>query len=527
MNHKRPIVHNTSPLSKAPISTRRVLLALLSGLMLTAAFPPAKFEWIAWFALVPLLGSLKNQSPSQAFKLGFYAGLAHYLTLIYWIVVVLGHYGNLNFVASLGTFLLLCLYLALYPALFTTLCTWLKGSRSVLIFIPAFWVSLEYLRAHLLTGFPWCLLGHTQYTHLNIIQIADLSGVYGLSFVIVLVNGFIYRLISKDYGKAGGSLKWDVLLVVIVIAGTLGYGHYCLLKEQTNNRSRRYLRTAIIQGNIDQSIKWDPAYQTETMKTYQGLTRSTYDFRPGLIVWPETSLPFFFQNNREFSPGMFSLAEESGESLLFGSPAYKRTDGITRYYNRAYLISPETQTVQYYDKVHLVPFGEYVPLKKFLFFVSRLVPAAGDFQSGNKVMPLSQGDLSAGVLICFEAIFPEPARTHVREGANILVNLTNDAWFGMTSAPYQHLSMAVFRAVENRTPMVRAANTGFSAFIGRQGNILEQGTLFNKEVIKASVDISRSPSTFYTCFGDLFALFVIFVSIIRIIVYLWKTHKGH
>ena len=369
MNHKQAIVQNPSPLSQAPISTSRVLLAVLSGLMLTAAFPPAKFEWIVWFALVPLLGSIKDQSPSQAFKLGLYAGLAHYLTLIYWIVVVLGHYGGLNFAASLGTFLLLCFYLALYPALFTTLCTWFNGTRSILIFIAAFWVSLEYLRAHLLTGFPWCLLGHSQYTNIDIIQIADLSGVYGLSFIIVLVNGFICRLFFKDYGKANGSLKWDILLVVIVIAGTLGYGHYCLLKEQTSNRSRQYLRTAIIQGNIDQSLKWDPAYQTETINTYLSLTRSTYNLRPGLIVWPETSLPFFFQNNREISPWMFSLAEESGASLLFGSPAYERTDGIIRYYNRAYLITPEAQTTQYYDKVHLVPFGEYVPLKKFLFFV--------------------------------------------------------------------------------------------------------------------------------------------------------------
>jgi apolipoprotein N-acyltransferase len=170
-----------------------------------------------------------------------------------------------------------------------------------------------------------------------------------------------------------------------------------------------------------------------------------------------------------------------------------------------------------------VPFGEYVPLGRFLAFVNRLVPAAGDFDMGDKVAPLKHEGLSAGILICFEVIFPELARAHARKGANILVNLTNDAWFGMTSAPYQHLSMAVFRSVENRLPTIRAANTGFSAFISPRGEILAQSDLFTEAVLKVSVDISEPTLSFYSRYGDLFVILLLFMSLIKIFYCLWRT----
>jgi len=181
------------------------------------------------------------------------------------------------------------------------------------------------------------------------------------------------------------------------------------------------------------------------------------------------------------------------------------------------LVTPDDRPLQYYDKVHLVPFGEYVPLKRFLFFLNRLVSGAGDFKPGDKIVTLNHGGLSIGMLICFEAIFPELARAHARQGANILVNLTNDAWYGMTSAPYQHFIMSVFRAVENRMPMIRAANTGFSAFIEPQGKITTRSSLFTEEILDASLDISRPPLTFYARFGDLFAFTALIVSLMRIL----------
>lgn len=499
------------------LSLFKILLALLSGVMLTASFPPGGLSFFAWIALVPLLKSLENETPLRGFKLGLIAGTAHYLTLMYWIIVVLGHYGNLNIFVSLGPLILLCLYLSLYIGAFSCLTTLLRGSRFSIIFIASFWVSLEYIRGNLLTGLPWCLLGYSQYKQLHLIQVADLCGVYGPSFLIVLINASISRIIFRRYGSDNGLFKWEMAIVAMVIGGTLAYGQFRLSGSQAGKQSERRIRTAIIQGNIDQSIKWDPAYQESTMATYERLTRRAYDFRPVLIVWPETALPFFFQDNLRFLPRMFSIAEESGASLIFGSPAYRREGGVTRYYNRAFLITPGLQEPpQYYDKVHLVPFGEYVPLKKFLSFVGRLVPAAGDFEAGDKTVPLKGDDLSMGILICFEAIFPELGRTLTREGANILVNLTNDAWFGMTSAPYQHLTMAVFRSVENRRPMVRAANTGLSAFIGPHGKILKLSALFEEEVLEAPVDVSKRALTFYTRFGDLFAILLIIISLLKL-----------
>ena len=502
-------------------TARGILLAILSGLMLTASFPPGKFSFLAWFALVPLLVSIDRASPSLAFRLGFVAGTVHFTTLMYWIVMVLGHYGNMNAIVSLGPFFLLCFFLALYPALFSTLTTCLKDSRFAVVLMASFWVSLEYIRGVFLTGLPWCLLGYSQYEHLHLIQVADVTGVYGVSFLIVLSNGLVFCLLFRGREKGRGFLKWEILITVLLAAVTVAYGHFRLSQGLPGGDSPKFLRTAIIQPNIDQSVKWDPAYQAKTMSIYERLTRSSYGFKPELIVWPEAALPFFFQQDVKFAPRVFSLAEESGAFLIFGSPAYKRAKGITRYYNRAYLITPEKKPPQYYDKVHLVPFGEYVPLKSLLSFINRLVPAAGDFASGLTKGPMRHRELSAGIIICFEAIFPELARAHARGGANVLVNITNDAWFGMSSAPYQHLSMAAFRAVENKRPLVRAANTGISAFIDAHGKIVLRGGLFTQEALKASINVTKSPLTLYTRFGDLFAFLLIAFSSIKLLSCFW------
>ena len=509
------------------LSARQVLLAILSGVLLTASFPPGKLSFLVWPALVPLLKRLDNGSPSLAFRLGFITGLSHYLTLIYWIVVVLGHYGNMSTLVSLGPFFLLSLYLALYPAIFSCLSAYIRGSRFAVTFMASFWVGLEYVRASALTGFPWCLLGYTQYGQSYLIQIADLFGVYGLSFLIVIINGFLFMLFFNHDARNNASFKWEILMIALMAVGALAYGHYRLSEEPVGEATRPYVNTLIVQGNIDQSIKWESAYQAETMATYQRLTRKGYNFKPDLIVWPETAAPFFFQNNAEFSPIIFSIAKESKAALIFGSPAYEQIGRTINYYNRAYLIISDDLPLQYYDKVHLVPFGEYIPLKKILSFINRLVPAAGDFVSGDKIAPLNCNDLSIGILICFEAIFPELARAQTRGGADILVNITNDAWFGMTSAPYQHLAMAVFRAVENRRPMIRAANTGFSAYIGPQGNIVALSNLFCEEALKASVEISKPSLTVYARFGDLFAISLLVISLIKIIFHLWYKRKGN
>lgn len=512
--------HNTKSLT-----SRKALLSGLSGILLTASFPPLEFSFLAWFALVPLLISIHDESFSGAFKLGFIAGMVHYLSLIYWIVVVLGRYGNLNLVLSSFLCFLLCLYMALFIAFFALLNVSLRNSAFFALLTGSFWVGLEYFRTEYLIEFPWCLLGYTQYKNLYLMQSADILGVFGLSFLIVILNGLIARFFfhSRDNNRLKtGSLKWEIPLICLIAFGILAYGHFRLSDGQKGNKSRQTLRALIVQGNIDQSLKWDPAYQTKTLETYHRLSRKCDDFKPELIVWPETAMPFFFQENGKLSQDLLSIAKEFEAAFIFGSPAYKRKADAVYYYNRAYLLPPEGTPPQYYDKVHLVPFGEYVPFKTFLSFVSRLVSAAGDFAEGDEIVTINHNNLSIGVLICFEAIFPEIARVHTNEGAKILVNITNDAWFGKTSAPYQHLAMAVFRAVENRRPLIRSANTGFSAFIGPQGKIISRGELFREETLKSSLDISNSDLTFYTRYGDVFARILLILSIIKISTFLWQ-----
>jgi apolipoprotein N-acyltransferase len=514
--------HEWAPLGPAlgnwtRTSKIKLFWSILAGLILTASFPPLKLDWMAWFALVPLLMAIKDESPSQAFRWGFVAGLVHYMSLVYWIIVALRSYGHLNLLVSLSVFLLLCLYLALYPAFFAYLFILMKGSRFLVFTAASLWVGLEYTRAKILTGFPWCLIGYTQFRHLNLIQVADLVGVYGLSFLIVLVNTLVFLILFGRTFPKRRTFKWEAVGTLFIALFTVVYGHQRLTKEALEGSGHQTIRAAIIQGNIDQSVKWNPAYQEKTLETYDRLTLKARDIKPDLVVWPETSVPFFFQDNVKFSPRIAGIAKESDADLIFGSPAYIQENHNIRYFNRAYAISPKGELYGYYDKIHLVPFGEYVPFKRFLPFVGRLVVAAGDFASGTKIEPLELPYADVGVLICFEAIFPNLARTQVKKGAKILVNLTNDAWFGKTSAPYQHLSMAVFRAVENRRPLIRAANTGISAFIGPQGKIITQDGLFTKEVLRGEVDIGRSWVGVYTHYGDVLALALLIIGVVKVV----------
>jgi apolipoprotein N-acyltransferase len=499
------------------VSTKKIAFAMISGLILTASFSPSPLDWLVWFALVPLLRSLHNESPTHAFLLGFIAGVVHYLTLIYWIVPTLQNYGYLNFLTSCGALLLLCLYLALYPALFSYLLCRMKGSRFPVFTMASLWIGLEIIRAHFLTGFPWCLLGYTQFRNLFLIQVADLVGVYGISFIIVLANGLIYRLLFHRDASERRGLKWEITGLLLVFAFSLIYGQYRLAEGEHEEEGGKSIKVAIIQGNIDQSIKWDPAYQEESVDTYHRLTRSASTFEPNLIVWPETAMPFFFQDNEKFSKRLFEVAKQAGADLIFGSPAYKRMRTGTKYYNRVYLLSRQGEFAGYYDKVHLVPFGEYVPYRWLFPFFRHLLHAAGNFASGEKIEPLKLTTHSAGILICFEVIFPELARNQARKGAAILVNLTNDAWFGRTSAPYQHLSMAVFRAVENGRPMIRAANTGFSAFISPHGHIMTRSQLFEEEVLTQDLRLGHSSLKLYTRYGDIFAFTLLVISFLKVL----------
>jgi len=495
---------------------RDILLSICSGLLLILSFPKLGYAYLAWVALVPLLWALRGKTLKCSFYLGYIVGFVHFSGILYWIVHVATTYGNLPYLLGVAVMALLVLYLSVYIAVFALLFNFFrKASLNQILCAPVLWVSLEYIRSLALTGFPWENLGCSQFFILKIIQISDIFGVYGISFLIVLVNGSIFYVLSEPIPWFQKIKRYEVFLTLAAISLTFLYGSFRINHIESLEKEATHLKVTLVQGCIDQAIKWNPSFQEETVKIYQRLTLDAKKDSPNLIIWPETATPFYFLKEQEYSPIILDTVKKTGSFLLLGSPAYHEEDGQTRIFNRAYLISPEARVAGIYDKVHLVPFGEYVPLQRFLPFAKKLVGdvGVGNFYSGEsaKGMPIPQGKL--GVLICFESIFPELSRDLVRNGVNLLVNITNDAWFGETSAPYQHFSMAVFRAVENRVSLVRCANTGISGFIDLCGRIKNTSPLFERLTMTESVKIIGIKS-FYTRYGDVFAILCLFASIL-------------
>ena len=286
-------------------------------------------------------------------------------------------------------------------------------------------------------------------------------------------------------------------------------------------------RIAVIQGNIDQLVKWDPAFQIATVKKYNRLSESISQQKPDLIVWPESATPFYFLHDIKPSELVFKGIEQTKTDYLIGSPSFVRTANGVEYYNSAYLINPTAKTMVKYDKTHLVPFGEYVPFKKWLPFLGKLVAQVGDFREGKKGRTLAWRDQQLGIQICYEIIFPWLSRAMVQNGATLLINITNDAWFGKTSGPYQHFSMTVFRAVENRRALVRSANTGISGFIDPVGRVMASTGLLQEAAAIETVPLMKEISV-YTRIGDLFAMVCLgLVVLITLVEFArWKTHRS-
>ncbi|MGQ9748814.1 apolipoprotein N-acyltransferase [Desulfosoma sp.] len=476
--------------------------ACATGLLLSAGFPSWHYAFAGWIALVPLLVHLDKVSFRTAFSLGFLAGFLHHLTTLYWITYVVSRYGNLPAALSAAVLCLLCAYLALYHALFFAAAQRWQRSQGLEVWgLPCLWIALEWGRAHLLTGFPWTNVGYTQTTLTPLLQTADLAGVYGVGWLVVLGNTVLARLITRRFGLS------HVCTAALCAMLFVGYG---LWRQKSFEIPRQDppqpLEVALVQGNIDQSVKWDPEYQKATLNIYENLSQAAVQDKPvDLLVWPETAAPFFYGYEDIPTRKLHDIATSVNVPILLGIPWVIPDGASPRLQNRAVLLHPDHGLVAFYAKRHLVPFGEYVPLKRVLFFVEKLVVAAGDFVPGKGPSVFPFKDTSVGVLICYEAIFPELARDAVRHGARVLVNLTNDAWFGRTAAPYQHLDIARWRAVETRVPLVRCANTGISAVFDATGKTVTALPLNVAATAKATVFPGTKTPSFYVRYGDVFA----------------------
>ncbi|HEY5973160.1 MAG TPA: apolipoprotein N-acyltransferase [Geobacteraceae bacterium] len=496
--------------------------AILTGLLLALSFPQPGLSFLAWLAFVPLILACRDSNPQTAFRLGFLAGFVAYAVILYWLNIVMVTYGKLPLAVSVVLYLALCGYLALFwgGVMAANRLAELAGiPRGVTL--PLLWVAGEFFRSFLLTGFPWASLGYSQFKILPLIQVADLTGVYGLSLLIMLANVVLSQLYRSLVSRQERFPGWGVLVLMALLTAVLAYGAVRLNRPEDGP----LLRVALAQGNIPQDIKWNPAFQETTVATYERLSRQVGAGTSDLLVWPESALPFFYQTEQTYAARVQGLARELGSSLVVGSPAFRKDGDRVHYLNSAFLLGPTGETLGRGDKYHLVPFGEYVPLARLLPFVHKLVAGIGDFSPGEAITPLTAPFGKLGVLVCYEGIFPELSREFCRKGATLLAIVTNDAWYGRSSAPYQHFAMAVFRAVENRVPLVRAANTGISGIIDSQGHVRGMTGIFQEALLTGEIRLGTGP-TIYNRWGDWFAWSCVAGSLLLMAVAYRKGVKG-
>ncbi|MFC1855634.1 apolipoprotein N-acyltransferase [Thermodesulfobacteriota bacterium] len=491
-------------------------MLFVSSVLLVASFENINLDFCVWFSFIPFFFVVKNKAKKGAFLAGLFFGLLFNLMAIYWLVYTISFYGAINVVLSFFIFLLLVAYLALYFGLFAWLYKIIIKRFDSVFVAPIIFVALEYLRTYMLSGFPWILLGYSLYKRPILTQFSDITGVYGQTFLIVLINSMFFRIIKYFKSERKKKYIFEAAGTILILVAVVIYGTFTLKSDIEVGDE---LSVALIQGNIPQAQKWDKKFKRQTIDIYSELTMQAVDeialdkgaelSEPALVVWPETASPFYMQSSTKYRDELIKLAESSGSYLLTGGLSFKPSDEEIEEYkllNSAFLISPEKKIIGRYDKVHLVPFGEYVPMPTVLFFVNKITDGVGDFSSGGeaKNLTMGEGGLELGVLICYESIFPDLVRQFTDKGADLLINITNDAWFGDTSAPHQQVSMAAFRAVENKRYLIRAANTGVSMVVDPFGRVIKKTGTYEDGFITGKIRPVKK-RTFYAEHGDLFA----------------------
>jgi len=482
----------------------------------------------------------------RAFLLGLLTGVVYFTGTLYWITRVMVIYGDLQTWVAVLVNAALVAYLAIFPALFaaTTRRIVVVHGQRALIAAPVVWVATELGRTHLFTGFPWVLLGYSQATVLPVAQLASVFGVYGVSMIVASVSTAL--AMSAKEAKAAKNSQTSVTVLrplrswwarqffrvgplhfamVAVIAVAIWGARRVSASDMT--RSGDPIRVGLIQGNVSLAERSDAAKLPSIFDGYIRMTRQAIAEGAELVVWPESATPFRFEDDPVSAARIRRLAQQAQVPILLGSDQMTPAQmGLPiRYFNSAFLVRADGTTGGAYRKMHLVPFGEYVPAKHIFFFAAPLVEAVSDFSAGEETTLLPIGRHKVSTAICYEVVYPDLVRRFVAAGSELLTTITNDAWFGATSAPYQHFEQASMRAIEEGRYLVRSANTGISGIVDPYGRVLEKTTIFQPAILVGGARFLQT-STFYARHGDVLAYVSVVATIALLLVSIRPPDAG-
>lgn len=481
---------------------KKVDYALLGffALLFGGSFPPLNTGYFAWIALVPYFYFLERNLNAKMFGKNFITGLVANLIIIYWIGANSGASAFVGILTVIGSVSVLALWFTLYGWIHVRLMK--KWGESAIWAAPVVWVGIEFVRSHGSLGFPWTMIANSQTYYIPLIQFASITGAWGVSFLLIFVNVLAFKALkSLSQPKIAGiyAIAGGIALLIPWLYGTAVLSGADTILENTVNS----IKVSIVQPNIDPKDKWNVELRDEVYRNYGKLTAEAGKYNPDLIIWPETATPAYLRTNRDNRfDQVLSFVDSVGIPLLTGTLDYKYY-GKDKFhkYNSCFLLRPGTRNIERYHKMHLVPFAEKVPFEDKLPFLSNFDVGQANFTSGEdyKVFDLDGKKFSVG--ICFESVFPSSSRTFVSGGAELLIIITNDAWFGNTSGPYQHAQIAVMRAIENRRSIARCANTGISELIDPFGRITKKIGLGKRGVLSGELKL-LDEETIYNKYGD-------------------------
>lgn len=489
----------------------KYILAGLSAALVVISFPYFSLYPLIFISLLGFIYSIdKSESIKEAALGGFIYGFLVNLGAFYWLIETINNYSNLGTALGAVGLLFYALYGSLLFVIISSLSFYIRkrSNFSFFVFFPFLFAAGEYLFPVI---FPW-QIGACLYPLIPLIQICDITGIYGVSYLVVLINAFLYLAVTK--------LKWrefykEACIVFVLLIITLTYG-FIQSHKYSNDPSKDEMKITVIQPNIDLEEKKGYFDNEQDMliayNKHVKLTENVLSNNSDIYIWPETALPFTYTDFGYYTGKFLDDLKRLQITLLTGAVA---RDGYT-YFNRALVFDEAANLIGKYNKINLLIFGEYIPFSETFPFLKNLIEGPGDFQAGKFIDPIKVGPSKIIIPICYEIIKPRLIRKLLTDKANLIINITNDAWFGDTTCPYTHFMLSIFRAIENRIPIVRATNTGITAFVDNTGKIVKRTKLFKAAILTDNVKIKKY-STFYRKFGDVFAILCCIISVFFII----------